>query len=242
MKRIFTLLVLAVMLPSVSMAQFDLSRALGALLGAMTQQTEKTEKAEKPAEAEKPQGETQQPQLQDLLQALQPQQPQQNPLELLAQSAPAARTLQGTWRYQDASAEYMGYNPLADIAIDRAEQFAKAKIEAHGITPGSFTITLRRNGTGTINYGERTLSGRYVYDEDSAEIIISGAINNVQVSVSGYVRYEGGKLDILVDADDARRAFLAVYPSLATDQTVQMVSGVMNSFPGIYGVATFTSM
>lgn len=241
----------AVMLPATASAQFDLSRALGAFFGAITK-TEQTEKKEQAAEAEqhkeqteqtKP--ETQRPQQNpfEMLQQLQQsQQPQKSPFEILAENAPSARLLQGSWLYSDAGAEYLGVNPLADMAIAQVEQYAKSRIVAAGIKPGSFSVTLRRNGTGTITFGERTLSGRYVYNAENATIIISGTINNVAVSVSGYVRYADGNLDILVEATSALDALLKVYPELATDQTVQMVSGMLSSFPGVYAKATFGQM
>ncbi|MBO7314862.1 MAG: DUF4923 family protein [Alistipes sp.] len=245
----------AVMLPATASAQFDLSRALGAFFGAITK-TEQTEKKEQAAEAEqhkeqtagqaeqtKPQ--TQRPQQNpfEMLQQLQQsQQPQKSPFEILAENAPAARQLQSSWLYSDAGAECLGVNPLADMAIAQVEQYAKSRIVAAGIKPGSFSVTLRRNGTGTITYGERTLSGRYVYNAENATIIISGTINNVAVSVSGYVRYADGNLDILVEATSALDALLKVYPELATDQTVQMVSGMLSSFPGVYAKATFSQM
>lgn len=245
----------AVMLPATASAQFDLSRALGAFFGAITK-TEQTEKKEQAAEAEQTKeqtkGQTEQtrPQTQrpqqnpfEMLQQLQQsQQPQKSPFEILAENAPSARLLQGSWLYSDAGAEYLGVNPLADMAIAQAEQYAKSRIVAAGIKPGSFSVTLRRNGTGTITFGERTLSGRYVYNAENATIIISGTINNVAVSVSGYVRYADGNLDILVEATSALDALLKVYPELATDQTVQMVSGMLSSFPGVYAKATFGQM
>lgn len=241
----------AVMLPATASAQFDLSRALGAFFGAITK-TEQTEKKEQAAEAEQTKEQTEQtkPQAQrpqqnpfEMLQQLQQsQQPQKSPFEILAENAPSARLLQGSWLYSDAGAEYLGVNPLADMAIAQAEQYAKSRIVAAGIKPGSFSVTLRRNGTGTITFGERTLSGRYVYNAENATIIISGTINNVAVSVSGYVRYADGNLDILVEATSALDALLKVYPELATDQTVQMVSGMLSSFPGVYAKATFGQM
>lgn len=241
----------AVMLPATASAQFDLSRALGAFFGAITK-TEQTEKKEQAAEAEQTKVQTEQtkPQTQrpqqnpfEMLQQLQQsQQPQKSPFEILAENAPAARQLQGSWFYSDAGAEYLGVNPLADMAIAQVEQYAKSRIVAAGIKPGSFSVTLRRNGTGTITFGERTLSGRYVYNAENATIIISGTINNVAVSVSGYVRYADGNLDILVEATSALDALLKVYPELATDQTVQMVSGMLSSFPGVYAKATFSQI
>ena len=247
--------VVAVMLPATASAQFDLSRALGAFFGAITktEQTEKKEQAEQTKEQTKEQTEqteqtkpqTQRPQQNpfEMLQQLQQQQqPEKSPFEILAENAPSARQLQGSWLYADAGAEYLGVNPLADMAIAQVEQYAKSRIVAAGIKPGSFSVTLRRNGTGTITFGERTLSGRYVYNAENATIIISGTINNVAVSVSGYVRYADGNLDILVEATSALDALLKVYPELATDQTVQMVSGMLSSFPGVYAKATFSQM
>ena len=244
----------AVMLPATASAQFDLSRALGAFFGAITktEQTEKKEQAEqtkeqteKKEQVEQTKPQTQRPQQNpfEMLQQLQQQQqPEKSPFEILAENAPSARQLQGSWLYSDAGAEYLGVNPLADMAIAQAEQYAKSRIVAAGIKPGSFSVTLRRNGTGTITFGERTLSGRYVYNAENATIIISGTINNVAVSVSGYVRYADGNLDILVEATSALDALLKVYPELATDQTVQMVSGMLSSFPGVYAKATFSQM
>ena len=114
----------AMMLPATASAQFDLSRALGAFFGAITktEQSEKHEateqKAETKPEAQQPQ--TQQPQQNpfEMLQQLQQtQHPQKSPFEVLVENAPSARTLYGNWLYEDAGAEYLGNNPLADMAI-----------------------------------------------------------------------------------------------------------------------------
>ena len=50
------------------------------------------------------------------------------------------------------------------------------------------------------------------------------------------------KILILDEATSALDALLKVYPELATDQTVQMVSGMLSSFPGVYAKATFSQM
>lgn len=211
-----------VALPTTASAQLDLGKALGALFGALTESGQKEQPAEQPATTE------------------QPGLPTKTIFDVLAENAPSARALQGTWLYEDASAEYFGSSPLADMAIAQGEQFVKSQLLTHGLKPGSFSLYLRRSGTGTITFGERTLTGRYAYNASKGTIVISGTVNNVAVSVSGYVRYEDGKLDILVDAQSALNALLKVYPELATDQTVQMVSGLVASFPGVYAVASFS--
>lgn len=246
LRRIILVLALVVVSSVSASAQFDLSRALGAFFGAVTNTDEKQQKeAQKDAQQESQQGDkAQSPQSPlELFQQLQQQQTSgPSPFEVLAANAPSGRALCGSWLYEDAGAEFLGQNPLADMAISQVEPYAKAQVEAAGIKPGSFSVVLRRNGTGTITYKEHSLSGRYVYDEESAKIIISGSVNNVASSVSGYVRLVDDRLEVLLDAQSSLDALLKVYPELATNQTVQMVSGVLASFAGVYVCASFGAL
>lgn len=245
LRRIILALALVVVSSVSASAQFDLSRALGAFFGAVTNTDEKQQKeAQKDAQQESQQGDkAQSPQSPlELFQQLQQQTSGPSPFEVLAANAPSGRALCGSWLYEDAGAEFLGQNPLADMAISQVEPYAKAQVEAAGIKPGSFSVVLRRNGTGTITYKEHSLSGRYVYDEESAKIIISGSVNNVASSVSGYVRLVDDRLEVLLDAQSSLDALLKVYPELATNQTVQMVSGVLASFAGVYVCASFGAM
>lgn len=246
-RRIILALALVVASSVSASAQFDLSRALGAFFGAVTNtdNKESQKESQKDAQPESQQGDkAQSPQSPlELFQQLQQQQTSgPSPFEVLAANAPSARALCGSWLYEDAGAEFLGKNPLADMAISQVEPYAKAQVEAAGITPSSFSVVLRRNGTGTITYKERSLSGRYVYDEESAKIIISGSVNNVASSVSGYVRLVDDRLEVLLDAQSSLDALLKVYPELATNQTVQMVSGVLASFAGVYVCASFGAL
>lgn len=246
-RRIILALALVVASSVTASAQFDLSRALGAFFGAVTNTDNKEaqKESQKDAQPESQQGDkAQSPQSPlELFQQLQQQQTSgPSPFEVLAANAPSGRALCGSWLYEDAGAEFLGKNPLADMAISQVEPYAKAQVEAAGITPGSFSVVLRRNGTGTITYKERSLSGRYVYDEESAKIIISGSVNNVASSVSGYVRLVDDRLEVLLDAQSSLDALLKVYPELATNQTVQMVSGVLASFAGVYVCASFGAL
>lgn len=247
LRRIILALALVVASSVTASAQFDLSRALGAFFGAVTNTDNKEAQkdAQKDAQQESQQGDkAQSPQSPlELFQQLQQQQTSgPSPFEVLAANAPSGRALCGSWLYEDAGAEFLGKNPLADMAISQVEPYAKAQVEAAGIKPGSFSVVLRRNGTGTITYKERSLSGRYVYDEESAKIIISGSVNNVASSVSGYVRLVDDRLEVLLDAQSSLDALLKVYPELATNQTVQMVSGVLASFAGVYVCASFGAL
>lgn len=213
MKRIIVLLIaaVAVLLPDAASAQFNLSGVLNSLFGGQKSQTEE-------------------------------QTPNQtvDPYEAIAQAAPSARDILGTWTYDSAEAEYLGTNVLADLAISQVEGYVMQKVESYGITRGSFTILLRRNGTGVITWGSRTLDGRYKYNPETGAITVTGVLNGATLSCSGYVKMEGGKLVALVDANEALAAFKTAYPEYANHQLLQSVSAVAQQFSGIYGAATFT--
>lgn len=221
MKRIFTFVALLMMsfaLPSEASAQFDLSKALGMLFGGMQQNSEQSQTTTKP----------------------QQQVTVKTPLQLIAETAPTLRDIQGRWTYSSADAEYVGDNPLAQMAISQVKPIAIQQIESTGITPGSFTLTLKRNGVGTLQMGDHTLTGNYTYNASTAELLITGAVNNVAVSCRGYVKLADGKLTVLIDANDALKAFTSAFPQYAMHQTVLMVSGVIQGFPGVCAAATFT--
>lgn len=164
----------------------------------------------------------------------------QDPFLLIAEQAPSARELVGTWVYDSAEAEYLGDNPLAEFALSKVEDYAIQKIESYGVTRGSFTVQMRRNGTAIIVYGTNTLTGRYTYNPDTGAIAVSGVVNGTSVSCNGYVKLVDGTLVGLVNAKDALAAFTKAYPQYSSHQLVQTVGGVISSFDGIYGAITLT--
>ncbi len=212
MKRITVILALAVamFLPASASAQFNLSGMLNSLFGG--QKTQDTTE----------------------------QQTVVNPYQAIADAAPTARQILGTWTFESAEAEYLGTNVLADLAISQVEGYVIQKMESYGFTKGSFSIHLRRNGTGIITMGNRTLEGRYNYNAETGAITVTGTINGKHLSCSGYVKMSNGKLVALVNADEAIEAFKTAYPEYATHQLIQSVGGVVKSFEGVYGAATFT--
>lgn len=159
---------------------------------------------------------------------------QKSPYQLIADAAPTAREIVGTWTYDSSDAEYLGSNQLANLAISQVKGVALSKLESYGITKGSFKVQIRRNGTGTITMGDKTLSGNYDYNPTTGAIVFTGKVNGVALSCNGYLKMQSGKLVVMVDADDAISAFKQAYPEYANHQLIQTLGGVLASFSDIY--------
>ena len=201
MKRFSLLLCLVVgfVLSSTSaMAQIDLSKAFGALLGA--------------AEAT----------------------PEQNPLELIAKSAPKARDVVRTWAYERLYFEYLGTNPLADVALQQLDGTVQAALKREGIVSGSFTLTLRRNGTGFIMRDGSAMDGEYAYNEAKGRAEFSVLVNGTKYRCGGFFKLKEENLVVMVDARDLYNIYLTESPQYRNDQTALTIQGILESFKGIY--------
>lgn len=165
---------------------------------------------------------------------------QKSPYQLIAEAAPTSRDIVGVWTYDSADAEYLGSNQLANLAISQVKGVALSKLESYGITKGSFKVQIRRNGTGTITMGDKTLSGNYDYNPTTGAILFTGKVNGVSLSCNGFLKMKSGKLVVMVDADDAISAFKQAYPEYANHQLIQTLGGVLASFSDIYGAIYLT--
>lgn len=165
---------------------------------------------------------------------------QKSPYQLIAEAAPTSRDIVGVWTYDSSDAEYLGSNQLANLAISQVKGVALSKLESYGITKGSFKVQIRRNGTGTITMGDKTLSGNYDYNSTTGAILFTGKVNGVSLSCNGFLKMKDGKLVVMVDADDAISAFKQAYPEYANHQLIQTLGGVLASFSDIYGAIYLT--
>lgn len=201
MKR-FTLLLglvlMSVLYPASAMAQVDLSKAFGALLGAV-------ETA-----------------------------PAENPLELIAKSAPKARDVVRTWAYEKLYFEYLGTNPLADVALQQLDSTVQAALKREGIVSGAFTLTLRRNGTGFIMRDGSAIDGEYRYNEEKGRVEFSVLVNGTKYGCGGFFKLKDENLVVMVDARDLYDIYLAESPQYRNDQTALTIQGILDSFKGIY--------
>lgn len=202
MRRLFVAIVVLcglIVVPTEASAQFDLSRALGSLLGGGAQQTATT-----------------------------------TPYTELAEKAPAKSRILGTWQYKTASMEYLGNNPLADVAIKQLESLALAELKRRGIVEGCCSLTLRRNGMAVIATLDAVQDMTYKYNEDSARMDISTTVGNSSYSAKGYVKMSSDRLVVLVDARDILNGVVKASPELASNQSVVMARSLLENFSDIY--------
>ena len=170
---------------------------------------------------------------------MQTEQSTENPYSRLAESAPSAYQLNGTWSYQSASFSYLGNNPLADIVIAQVDPIIGQTLQQLGFTAGSVTLRLT-NGKGVIMQGEHALNGSYSYTRSKAAIVASTTFNDKSVSASGYVRYSGGQLTVLLDARELINALTTVMPELKQDQNVIMVQTLLKDLKDVYVAGKFS--
>lgn len=194
-------LLCGVAMPTMAMAQFDLSKAIQGLLGPQTQS--------------------------DSEQRI-------SPYKLIADAAPELKQITRTWGYEHTEIEYLGASPLAASAIPQIDSFVQAALKNLGIVEGTFSLTLRRNGTGFIVAGKDACDGNYRYDPTSGRLSISTKIDNVAYPASGYIKMKDNKMILMVNALDVADATLLAVPEYRNDQNVLMIYGLLQSFPGVY--------
>lgn len=168
----------------------------------------------------------------------QTQQPQQDPYERLAEAAPSAYQLNGTWTYESASFSYLGNNPLADVVISQVDPIIAQTLQQLGITSGSVSLRLN-GGKGVITHGEHKLNGSYRYTRSTAAITAMTTYDNKSVSASGYVRYEANQLTVMLDARELINAMTTVLPELKSDQNVVLVQTLIRDLKDVYVVGKF---
>ena len=99
-------------------------------------------------------------------------------LEIIAEQAPSSRDVVRTWGYERAYFDYLGSNPLAEVALQQLDTTVQAALKREGIVAGSFTLTLRRNGSGFIIWREHAVDGTYDYIEQKFDEIVATAKAN----------------------------------------------------------------
>ncbi len=209
MRRVANLILLIVALaimPESASAQFDLSKALGTLLGGSSKSTTTTTT--------------------------------NDPYKKLADAAPAASTLNGTWAYSSATFTYVGNNPLADVVVAQLDPIIADVMRQMGVTPGSAEVSLQ-SGVGVVSHGDSEIRGKYAYQRSTAGITVSTTYEGKSVSVSGYVKYASNTLTVLLDVKQLVKAIKTVYPELKSDQNIVLIESLLKDISGVYAVGKF---
>jgi hypothetical protein len=165
---------------------------------------------------------------------------EKNPLELIAESAPTSRDVVRTWAYDRLYFEYIGSNPLADVALQQLDVTVQAALKREGIVSGAFTLTLRRNGTGFIMRDGAALDGKYSYNETKGRVEFSVLINGTSYPCGGFFKLNGKDLIAMVDARDVFNIYLAESPQYSNDPTALTIQGILDSFKGVFISLYFT--
>lgn len=209
MKKTFILLLALVSIvafPESASAQFDLSKALGSLLGGSSKSTTTTTT--------------------------------NDPYKKLAEAAPAASTLNGTWSYDSATFTYLGNNPLADVVVAQLDPIIADVMRQLGVTRGSAELSMQ-SGEGVVSHGDSEIRGKYTYQRSTAAITVSTTYEGKSVSVSGYVKYGSNMLTVLLDVKQLVKAVKTVYPELKSDQNIVLMDSLLKDMTGVYAVGKF---
>ena len=209
MRRLANLIVLVLslaLMPESVSAQFDLSKALGTLLGGSSKSTTTTTT--------------------------------NDPYKKLADAAPAASTLNGTWTYDSATFTYLGNNPLADVVVAQLDPIIADVMRQMGVTRGSAELYMQ-SGEGVVSHGDSEIRGKYTYQRSTAGITVSTTYEGKSVSVSGYVKYGSNMLTVLLDVKQLVKAIKTVYPELKSDQNIILIDSLLKDISGVYAVGKF---
>lgn len=156
-----------------------------------------------------------------------------------ADDAPTKRALSAKWTFDRSAVEYRGDNALARMAVSGlkdqlAEIYAKA-----GLTKGCGTIQFRQNGTVRAVMQEHKIDGRYDYDDSTGRITLRATVEGRSVECSGYVALRHGELTLILDVNEALKAFKTAFPEMAGHQYVRSVAPIVESMPGLYAGGVF---
>lgn len=161
-----------------------------------------------------------------------------DPYKKLAESAPSASTLEGSWSYDSASFSYVGNSPLAQMAVAQLDPVITDVLTQMGVTRGSATLKLK-GGKGVITHGKQSMKGTYTYDRSTAGVVASTTVDNKSVSASGYVKYSSGKLIVMLDVKQMIAAIKQVFPEYSTDQNIILVETLLKDIGDVYVVGRF---
>lgn len=162
-----------------------------------------------------------------------------SPYDEIRSTAPARSKTLGTWQYKSATLQYLGDNPLAEMALSQLEGYGLAELRKHGIIEGCCSLTLRRNGMAVLSTRDALQDGAINYDETTSGMTLSTVIDGETYNAKGYLRIVSERLLVMIDARDVLKMLIKNYPELATDQTYIMAQGVLQSFGDIYLTIVF---
>lgn len=162
-----------------------------------------------------------------------------SPYDEIRSTAPARSKTLGTWQYKSATLQYLGDNPLAEMALSQLEGYGLAELRKHGIIEGCCSLTLRRNGMAVLSTRDTLQDGTINYDETTSGMTLSTVIDGETYNAKGYLRIVSERLLVMIDARDVLKMLIKNYPELATDQTYIMAQGVLQSFGDIYLTIVF---
>lgn len=162
-----------------------------------------------------------------------------SPYDEIRSTAPVRSKTLGTWQYKSATLQYLGDNPLAEMALSQLEGYGLAELRKHGIIEGCCSLTLRRNGMAVLSTRDALQDGTINYDETTSGMTLSTVIDGETYNAKGYLRIVSERLLVMIDARDVLKMLIKNYPELATDQTYIMAQGVLQSFGDIYLTIVF---
>lgn len=162
-----------------------------------------------------------------------------SPYDEIRSTAPARSKTLGTWQYKSVTLQYLGDNPLAEMALSQLEGYGLAELRKHGIIEGCCSLTLRRNGMAVLSTRDALQDGTINYDETTSGMTLSTVIDGETYNAKGYLRIVSERLLVMIDARDVLKMLVKNYPELATDQTYIMAQGVLQSFGDIYLTIVF---
>lgn len=162
-----------------------------------------------------------------------------SPYDEIRSTAPARSKTLGTWQYKSATLQYLGDNPLAEMALSQLEGYGLAELRKHGIIEGCCSLTLRRNGMAVLSTRDALQDGTINYDETTSGMTLSTVIDGETYNAKGYLRIVSERLLVMIDARDVLKMLIKNYPELSTDQTYIMAQGVLQSFGDIYLTIVF---
>lgn len=143
--------------------------------------------------------------------------------------------LVGTWNYKSSDCKFESENFLkqagGEIAASTIESKANDIFSKIGIKPGVFGMTFNTDGSYSMNFGSKKITGTYTFDEKNCKLTLIGMFGLTKNEVA--LTYSGkNNISILFDADKILKVISSL-GSVTNNTTVSSITSLLSSYDGV---------
>ena len=137
----------------------------------------------------------------------------------------------GTWKYTEPAIVFTSENLLAKtaakVAANKMENKLQEYLTKYGITPGTFSMTFKEDGTFTETLKGKTTQGKWTVKDSKLQLTIIGV-----KTISITTQIDGKDMQFVTDATKLLN-FFKTLGAKSTNSSVQTLTTLMKSVNGM---------